>query len=130
MSSMSRQNSSTATTTLTRYKLLIPPDVEIAKTKPALVRIQNANLGTLGYPENGGYYLKYPDGKVVAIASDRLFSVMEDSFMSLYFDFESQGRQEEAEEILKDLREAGIDADRLKREASDAIKAGACVFDP
>ncbi|KAJ5613216.1 hypothetical protein N7510_006410 [Penicillium lagena] len=126
---MSSLNSSAASTT-TRYKSPIPPNVEIAKTKPAFARIQNANLGTLVGPENGGYYLKYPEGKVVAIASDRLCSIMDESYISLYFHFERQGLHQEAEEILEDLRKAGIDADRLKRDASNAIKGGACVIDP
>lgn len=119
-----------AEATKTRYRSPIPPNVEIAKTKPAFAQIQNANLGTLVWPENGGYYLKYPDGKVVAIASDRLCSVMDDSYMVLYFNLEREGLQEEAEETLEDLRKAGIDADRLKRDASDEIKAGFCVIDP
>jgi hypothetical protein len=126
---MSSLNNFAATTT-TRYKSHIPPNAEIAKTKPEFARIQNANLGTLVDPENGGYYLKYPEGKVVAIASDRLCSIMDDSYMVLYFNLERQGLHEEAEETLEDLRKAGIDADRLKRDASDAIKGGVCVIDP
>lgn len=120
----------TATTTTTRYKSPIPPNVEIAETKPAFAKIQDANVGTLLYAENGGYYLKYPEGKVVAIASDRLCSILDDSHMSLIFHLERNGLHEKAEEVMRDLREAGIDADRLKRETSEEIKSGACVMDP
>ncbi|EED19330.1 hypothetical protein TSTA_026410 [Talaromyces stipitatus ATCC 10500] len=103
------------TSTTTRCKSPIPPDVIIAK-------IQHANLGALAVPGNGGYYLKYPEGKVVAIASDRLCSVLDDSIMS-------DGKYEEANETMEDLRKAGIDADKLKAEASEEIKNGACVLD-
>lgn len=117
------------TLAITRYKLPIPPNVEIANTKPAFVKIQWANPGALGGPENGGYYLKHPEGKVVAIASDRLCSIMDDSYMSLIFHLEREGLNEEANDNMEDLRKAGIDADKLKAEASDAIKSGACVMD-
>lgn len=73
--------------------------------------------------------MKLPEGKVIAIASDRLCSIMDDSYMSLYFHFEREGLHKEAEETLEDLRKAGIDADRLKRDTSDEIKSGACVRD-
>ncbi|KAJ5266658.1 hypothetical protein N7478_009466 [Penicillium angulare] len=128
---MSSQNDSAKFTT-TRYKLTIPPGVVICKTKPEIVRLQNleANLGTLGYPENGGHYLKFPEGKVVAVASDHLCLVLDESYMVLYFNLKSQGLDEEAEQTLKSLRKAGIDADALVRDASDAIKGGACVYEP
>lgn len=125
---MASLNKTTATTT-TRYKSPIPPNVEIVKTKPEFAKIQNTNSGTLVGPENGGYYLKFPEGKVVAIASDRLCSVMDDSYMSLYFHFEREGLHKEAEETMEDLRKAGIDVDRLKRDTSDEIRSGACVID-
>ncbi|KAJ5094593.1 hypothetical protein N7456_010454 [Penicillium angulare] len=128
---MSSQNDSAKYTT-TRYKLPIPSGIEIVKTKPAFARLQNieANQGALSFAENGGYYLKFPEGKVVAVASDHLCRVLDDSYMSLYFHLKGQGLDEEAEESLKDLRDAGIDADALVRNASDAIRAGACVHDP
>lgn len=114
---------------ITRYKLPIPPDVKIANTKPEFGKLQWDNEGALVYPENGGYYLKYPEGKVVAIASDRLCSITDDSYMSLIYYLEREGLYEEANENMEDLRKAGIDADKLKAEASDEIKSGACVRD-
>ncbi|KAJ5806848.1 hypothetical protein N7474_010440 [Penicillium riverlandense] len=126
---MANLNKSAAITTA-RYNSPIPPNVEIAETKPAFAKIQDANLGTLLYAENGGYYLKYPEGEVVAIASDRLCSILDNSHMSLIFYLERNGLHEKAEEVMRDLREAGIDADRLKRDTSDEIKSGACVIDP
>lgn len=94
-----------------------------------MAKLQHANLGALSYPENGGYYLKYPEGKVVAIADDRLCSVLDDSHVSLIFNLERQGLHEEANDIMEDLRKAGIDADNLKEEASDLLKSGACIRD-
>ncbi|EED12324.1 hypothetical protein TSTA_003810 [Talaromyces stipitatus ATCC 10500] len=108
--------------TLTRYKSLLPPDVIIAESKLRFAELQHANLGALVYPENGGYYLKFPEGKVVAIANDRLRSVIDENL-------ERDGMQEEANETMEDLRKAGIDADRLKAEASDKIKSDGCVRD-
>lgn len=121
--------STNSTLPITRYKSPIPPDVKIANTKPEFAKLQWDNEGALVGPENGGYYLKHPEGKVVAIASDRLCSIMDDSMMSLIYDLESQGLYEEANLNMDDLRNAGIDADKLKAEASDEIKAGCCVMD-
>lgn len=117
------------TTTTTRYKSPIPQNVDIIETKPELGRIQDANQGALLYPENGGYYLKYPESAVVAIASDRLCSVLDESYLSLFFYYEREGLHTEAEEVLEDLRKGGIDAERLKRDASVELKSGACVVD-
>ena len=114
---------------ITRYKSPIPSDVKIANTKPEFAKLQWDNQGALVYPENGGYYLKHPEGKVVAIASDRLCSIMDDSSMSLVYYLEREGLYEEANENMDGLRKAGIDADKLKAEASDEIKSGACVRD-
>ncbi|OOQ86424.1 hypothetical protein PEBR_21317 [Penicillium brasilianum] len=125
---MVKMNDTTSTTT-TRHNSPIPPNIEIVATKPEMVKIQHANLGALLYPENGGYYLKYPESKVVAIASDRLCSVLDDSYMSLLFHCEREGMHQEAEEVMEDLRKAGIDADTLKRDANVEIKSGACVLD-
>ncbi|KAJ5191695.1 uncharacterized protein N7498_010680 [Penicillium cinerascens] len=122
-------DNTTATTTTTRYNSPIPPNIEIVGTKPELAKTQEANLGALLYPENGGYYLKYPESKVVAIASDRLCSVLDDSYTSLLFHYEREGLHQEAEEVMKELRKGGIDADALKRDASVEIKSGACVLD-
>lgn len=116
-------------TTKARYKSPIPPNIEIVGTKPELAKIQHANLGALLSPENGGYYLKYPESKVVAIASDRLCSVLDDSYLSLLFNFEREGLHQEAEEVMEDLRKGMIDADTLKRDASVEIKSGACILD-
>ncbi|EED13793.1 hypothetical protein TSTA_100380 [Talaromyces stipitatus ATCC 10500] len=115
--------------TLTRYKSPLPPNVIIAETKLGFAKLQHSNLGALVGPENGGYYLKYPEGKVVAVANDRLCSVIDEKFMSLIFYLEREALHEEANETMEDLRKAGIDADRLKAEASDEIKSGACVRD-
>ncbi|EED13794.1 hypothetical protein TSTA_100390 [Talaromyces stipitatus ATCC 10500] len=63
----------TADDTLSRYKRPLPPNVQIADTKPKLREFQDANPGALVGPENGGWFLKYPDsGKVVAASSDNL----------------------------------------------------------
>lgn len=115
---------------ITRYELPIPLNVEIANTKREFAKMQWANPGALVLPENGGYYLKrHPEGKVVAIASDRLCSITDNAYMSLIYYLESQGLYEEANDHMEDLRKAGIDADKLKAEASDEIKSGACVRD-
>jgi len=119
----------TIATTITRYISPVPPNVKIVETKPTLGRIQYANSGALLCPENGGYYFKYPDGTAVAVASDRLCSVLDDSYLSLLFHYEKKGQPEEAKEVIEDLRKAGIDVDRLMSEASDEIKSGACVLD-
>lgn len=121
---------SNASLATTRYISPIPENITIANTKPQLAEMQHANIGALLFPENGGYYLKHPEGKVVAVASDRLCSILDDSHMSLYFHLEMEGEHEDAAGVLEDLRKAGIDADKLKREASDAIRHGACVVDP
>ncbi|KAE8550041.1 hypothetical protein TMatcc_001111 [Talaromyces marneffei ATCC 18224] len=113
---------------ITRYELPIPLNVEIANTKREFAKMQWANPGALVLPENGGYYLKrHPEGKVVAIASDRLCSITDNAYMSLIYYLESQGLYEEANDHMEDLRKAGIDADKLKAEASDEIKSGACA---
>lgn len=117
------------TTTTTRYKSPIPHNVNIIETKPELGKTQDANQGALLYPENGGYYLKYSEGTVVAIASDRLCSVLDESYLSLYFHYEREGLHNEAEEVIEDLRKGCIDADRLKRDASVELKSGSCVLD-
>lgn len=119
-----------ATTSITtRYKSPIPQNVDIIETKPELGKTQGANQGALLYPENGGYYLKYPEGAVVAIASDRLCSVLDESYLSLFFYYERKGLHIEAEEVLEDLRKGGIDAERLRRDACVELKSGACVLD-
>lgn len=121
--------SAVAATTTTRYKSPIPPSVKIAVTKPELGRLQEANLGCLLYPENGGYYLKHPEGAIIAIASDRLCSVLDDSYLSLLFHFERDGLQKEAQEVVDDLRKGGMDVARLKADASDEVRSAACVWD-
>ncbi|EED22359.1 hypothetical protein TSTA_096080 [Talaromyces stipitatus ATCC 10500] len=118
-----------STLTLTRYKSPLPPNVIISGSKLGFAKLQHANLGALVGPENGGYYLKYPEGKVVAVANDQLCSIIDKKFLSLIFHLEREGLHEEANETMEDLRKAGIDADRLKAEASDEIKSGTCGRD-
>lgn len=107
--------------TITRYISTPPADAVIAGTNTELVELQQTNLGAVVDPENGGYYLHYPKGKVVAIADDGLCSIIDEKYMALIFHFERKGQHEEANEVMEDLRKAGIDADKLKAEASNKI---------
>ncbi|KAJ5916670.1 hypothetical protein N7504_000685 [Penicillium tannophilum] len=72
------------TDTLLRYKKSLPPSAFKANTRLGLTNFQDANPGTLVYPENGGYYLKYPDSDiVVAFSSDNLSAVLDLAHISL-----------------------------------------------
>ncbi|KAJ5281495.1 hypothetical protein N7478_006867 [Penicillium angulare] len=111
--------------TTTRYISPIPHNIRIANTKSDIVQIEMETPSTAS-AENGGYYMRNKEGEVVAVASDRLCSVLDDSHVSLNFHLKRDGEHEEAKGVL----EAGIDADKLVREANDDIRAGSCVMDP
>lgn len=115
--------------TLTRYKSPLPPDVIISRTKLGFSNLQTAHLPALVHPENGGYYLKTPEGKVIAVADDRLCCIADKRYMSLIHNLECQGLHEEANENMEDLRKAGIDADQLKAETTDEFNTKGYVHD-
>lgn len=101
--------------TLSRYKQPLPPDVKIIATGPQLSELQDANPGALIGPENGGWYLKYPDsGKVVAASSGNLTVELDRRWMNLYFTFKDEGNHEEAADVLQELQENGADMEKLK----------------
>ncbi|KAJ5113425.1 hypothetical protein N7456_001959 [Penicillium angulare] len=115
--------------TTTRYISSIPKNITIANTKSEIAQMQ-LDIPSSVFAENGGYYMKAEGGEVLAIASDRLCSILDDSHMSLYFHLKLDSEYEEAEELLGILRKNGIDADKLVREANDDIRHGGCVVDP
>lgn len=98
-----------ATDSLLRYKNPLPSSAFKANTRLGLTNFQDANPGTLVYPENGGYYLKYPDsGIVVAFSSDNLSAVLDLAHISLYRNLQSQGNLEEAANLAQELAENGV----------------------
>ncbi|EED22358.1 hypothetical protein TSTA_096070 [Talaromyces stipitatus ATCC 10500] len=104
-----------ADNTLSRYKQPLPPNIQIADTKPKLRELQDANPGALVGPENGGWFLKYPDsGKVVAATSDNLTIDLDQRYMSFYHHLEEEGNHEEAADVLRELQENGADLQKLK----------------
>lgn len=104
-----------ANDTLLLYKQPLPTNVPIVETGLELRELQDANLGALVGPENGIWYLKYPDnGEIVAISSDNLTMELDQRYMSLANTLENEGNHEEAADLLRELRENGADMERLK----------------
>ncbi|KAF3396918.1 hypothetical protein DPV78_007390 [Talaromyces pinophilus] len=98
-----------------RYKQPLPPNVPIVETGPELRELQDANLGALVGPENGGWYLKYPDnGEIVAVSSDNLTMELDQRYMSLASTLENEGNHQGAADLLRELRENGADMETLK----------------
>jgi hypothetical protein len=56
----------------TRYKGPLPEGVPILKTVEEGRQFQAANVNACMWPDNGGYYMKNPDGTVIAVASDEV----------------------------------------------------------
>lgn len=111
--------------TVLRYKQPIPPNVQIIDTKPNFAEVQGTHPGVILFPENGGYYLKYPDsGEIVAASSDALSTELDQSYMSLSRKLEDEGNHEEAVDVIRELRENG--ADLQKREESWDCGAYGC----
>lgn len=98
------------TDTLLRYKNPLSSSAFKANTRLGFTNFQDANPGTLVYPENGGYYLKYTDSHVVvAFSSDNLSAVLDLAHKSLYQNLQSRGNFEGAADLAQDLAENGVD---------------------
>ncbi|KAJ6096307.1 hypothetical protein N7486_007053 [Penicillium sp. IBT 16267x] len=108
------------TDTLLRYKKPLPSSAFVANKRLRFTDYQDANPGTLVYPENGGYYLKYPDSDiVVAFSSDNLSAVLDMSQISLYRNLKSRGSFEEAADLAQELAENGVDLQKFAEEDLD-----------
>ncbi|EEA21107.1 hypothetical protein TMatcc_001112 [Talaromyces marneffei ATCC 18224] len=106
-----------ANDTLLRYKQPLPPDIEIVDLKLRFYEVQDANPGALIGPENGGWYLKYPDnGKVVAVSTDNLTIELDQRYMSFAHTLKDEGNHDEAADVLRELRENGADLEKLKKD--------------
>lgn len=103
------------TDTLLRHKNPLPSSAFKVNTRLGFTNSQDTNPGTLVYPENGGYYLKYPDSEiVVAFSSYNLSAVLDMAHISLYRTLQSRGRFEEAADLAQELAENGVDLHKFK----------------
>lgn len=111
-----------------RYRQPIPSNVQIADTKLGFYEIQDANPGALVFPENGGYYLKHPDsGQVVAVSSDELSTELDQAHIGLSRTLENEGKHEEAAEVLRELRENGVDLQKREEDTDCGFACGGHV---
>lgn len=67
----------------TRYKDPVPEGISIFTTLDEAGKIQLENPYASLYPVNNGYYVKDPDGTVVAVAADEICDELDRRFAEL-----------------------------------------------